>query len=146
MSRNGVSQLKQVCLYFCDWSGSSKGMRALLDQENGKFWEFAKSTTDVNFVVQLRKGRHPYMKALYRNGREHVHDCKNLNEFEIIRKLHNIKNQWGDKAKKIGNGKLTKNPSIQGLYVPHLWLNTNSLIRYNKQQQQEGTKQETTKQ
>jgi len=133
MSRNGVTQLKQVTLYFCDWGGSSKGMRTLLDQQAGLFWEFAKTSPDVKFVVQLRRGRHPYMKAIYKNGREHVHDCKNMEQDEIARKLHNIKSQWGDKAKKIGAGKLTKNPSVQGLFIPQLWMKTAGLSIYNKE-------------
>ena len=138
MSRNSVTQLKQVCVYFCDWGGSSKGMRGFLDQTSGAFWEMAKLSPEVKFVVQLRKGRHPYMKAVYKNGREHVHDCKNMDSTEIAQKLHNIKSQWGDKAKKIGFAKLTKNPSVQGLYIPQLWLKTAGLPRYNKELNQNG--------
>ncbi|KAG2386668.1 hypothetical protein C9374_002412 [Naegleria lovaniensis] len=133
MSRNGITQLSKVCVYFCDWGGSSKGMRQFLDQTSGAFWELAKASPEVKFVVQLRRGKHPFMKAIYKNGREHAHDCKNMDASEITQKLHNIKSQWGDKAKKIGAGKLTKNPSVQGLYIPQLWLKTASLARYNKQ-------------
>ena len=63
MSKNGVRQLKNVAIYFCDIGGSSRGVREFI--HSGKLASFAETQPDTQFYVQLVRGRHPHIKAQY---------------------------------------------------------------------------------
>lgn len=118
MSKKGVWQLEKLIVYFCDQGGSSQGARDMVAKQ---FLKFAEENPQTQFFSFLRRGKHPYVSAEYKSGRKQVQTLKNLSPDEIVQKLYQLRNQFGDKAKKIGYGKLTKRESIQGKWNPLLF-------------------------
>ena len=66
MVSRGVNQLKNIRLYFCDFGGSSVGVRDYLKSEALK--NFVNENPNLKLEVYLRRGRHPYMSSTYING------------------------------------------------------------------------------
>lgn len=66
MVSRGVPQLKNIRLYFCDWGGSSKGVRSVLQSE--KMSEFFKENPHLKLEVYMKRNYHPYMASTYING------------------------------------------------------------------------------
>jgi large subunit ribosomal protein L43 len=118
-SKNGITQLQKVAIYYCDIGGSSKSMREFIN--NGALSKFAQTMPDTQFYVQLVRGRHPHVKAHYKNGNVFVHDCKNKTIEQLQDKFVHVKSIWGLKAKRIGSGKITQTPSVQGRWNSLLW-------------------------
>lgn len=118
MSKKGVWQLEKLMIYFCDIGGSSHGTREMVSKS---FIKFAEENPQIQFFSFLRRGKHPYIEAEYKSGRKHVQTLKNLSQDEIVQKMYELRNQFGDKAKKIGTGKITKRESIQGKWNPLLF-------------------------
>ncbi len=63
MSINGVQQLKKVVINFCDFGGSSRGVRSIID--NKQLFSFATQNPQVDFVVMVNRGKHPFIKGEY---------------------------------------------------------------------------------
>ena len=57
MVSRGVPQLKYMRLYFCDFGGSSLGVRDFLKSEAIK--NFVEANPHVKLDVYLKRGRHP---------------------------------------------------------------------------------------
>lgn len=66
MSIRGITQLKTVKMFFCDFGGSSKGVREFL--KSPSVVEFVKDNSDVQFEFVMKRGRHPFIAAEYLNG------------------------------------------------------------------------------
>lgn len=66
MVSRGINQLKSVRLYFCDFGGSSLGVRDLLKSE--EFVKFVQSNEHLKVEVYMRRNHHPYMSSTYVNG------------------------------------------------------------------------------
>ena len=66
MVSRGVPQLKNIRLYFCDYGGSSIGVRdALKSQEMA---DYMTKNEHLELEVSLRRNQHPYMSSTYING------------------------------------------------------------------------------
>lgn len=120
MSKKGVWQLQRLIVNYCDIGGSSIGTRAIL---NDKLIKFATENPQINFVTFIRRGKHPHLRAEYKSGRMHAISVKNMSPEDVMRKMYDLRNQFGDKAKKIGSAKLTKRESVQGRWNPLLFMN-----------------------
>lgn len=66
MVSRGVHQLKNIRLYFCDFGGSSLGVRDFL--KSAEAAAFMEKNEHVSLEVYLRRGHHPYMSSTYING------------------------------------------------------------------------------
>ena len=66
MVSRGTNQLKYMRLYFCDFGGSSLGVREFLKSESLK--SFVSTNPHIQLDVFLRRGRHPYLSSTYING------------------------------------------------------------------------------
>ncbi len=66
MVSRGVNQLKNIRLYFCDFGGSSTGVRDFLKSED--LVNFVNKHENVKLEVYLKRGHHPYMSSTYING------------------------------------------------------------------------------
>ena len=66
MSVRGVRQLKRLQLYFCDWGGSSEGVRDALLSED--LVDFVKKNAHLEMEATMRRNKHPYVSATYING------------------------------------------------------------------------------
>ena len=66
MSSRGVRQLKHIRLYFCDWGGSSYGVRRLLN--DARLVDFMEENHNVRLEILMRRNHHPYMSSTFING------------------------------------------------------------------------------
>jgi large subunit ribosomal protein L43 len=66
MVSRGVHQLKNIRLYFCDFGGSSAGVRAFLQSEN--LVNFMNQHEHLRLEVYMRRNHHPYISSTYING------------------------------------------------------------------------------
>jgi hypothetical protein len=113
MCSRGVYQLRNVKLQFCDWGGSSKGVRDLLaTQDLDNFLELNQS---IKFAAYIRTGCHPCLFTEYISGWECSIPLRNLAPEEILDKLVKARNQFGQRAiPHSGHKVISVNPSIQG--------------------------------
>ena len=66
MACRGVHQLKYVKMFFCDWGGSSAGVREALKSE--QLVSFVKQNPHLRFQFYMKRNHHPYMESVYLNG------------------------------------------------------------------------------
>lgn len=128
IARNGVGAFvfpcKKVTLQYCNWGGSSQGMREFLMSKRldllGKKYPF------IQFEV-LRKSGHPIIRAQYINGREKVICVRNLNIDNVENKLKLLKDSSGEVLRK-----RTKNDNVETLNssVRGVWSPLHSSMRY----------------
>jgi large subunit ribosomal protein L43 len=89
MSSRGILQLQRVKLSFCDWGGSSQGVRKFFKQDD--FYNHVNSHPSINFEFHLRRGRHPFITAIYANGWEKDISLRNMSEEEVLGVMKHIK-------------------------------------------------------
>jgi large subunit ribosomal protein L43 len=82
MVSRGVPQLKNIRLYFCDFGGSSLGVRMAL--QSPKVTEFMTENPTLKLEVSLKRNYHPYMSSTYINGYVKDQSLKNMSEDEIV--------------------------------------------------------------
>ena len=66
MCSRGVFQLQKLSLYFCDYGGSSSGVRDLLASQ--KLKTFLTENPHIKFQVICKRNNHPFVTGLYING------------------------------------------------------------------------------
>ncbi len=85
MSNRGVLQLQKIKLAFCDWGGSSNGVRAFF--KNEEFYNFVNKNSTISFEFNIRRGRHPFVRAIYANGWQKDLPLRNFKEEEVLQSL-----------------------------------------------------------
>lgn len=95
MSRLGVWQCTKLTLSLCKWGGSSRGARAFQESLGPQFQE---ANPQLEYLVQQRPSRHPFLEAKYRNGRDRVVDIKNIDEEQILRFAYLLRSAAGRKT------------------------------------------------
>jgi len=66
MVSRGVQQLKYMRLYFCDYGGSSAGVRAFIQSDN--LVNFINQNEHIKLEIFMRRNHHPYVSSTYING------------------------------------------------------------------------------
>lgn len=66
MCSRGVFQLQKLSLFFCDYGGSSSGVRDLITSNN--FKNFMASNPHIQLEVICKRNHHPHVKGTYLNG------------------------------------------------------------------------------
>ncbi len=66
MCTRGVFQLRKLSLYFCDFGGSSSGVRNALVSQQLKDFMVSNPHIDFNFIV--KRNHHPFVTGAYLNG------------------------------------------------------------------------------
>ncbi|KAL6064267.1 54S ribosomal protein L51, mitochondrial [Balamuthia mandrillaris] len=118
MSRNGIWQMKRLIVQWCDWGGSSRGVREFLKTQ---YPAFAERNPQIEAEAVLRRGRHPHLIAEYINGRRRKVCVKNVDPLEVTRVAQYLRDQWGGKNPKGGARPVyTSRPSVQGIWNPFL--------------------------
>jgi len=66
MCTRGVFQLRKLSLYFCDFGGSSEGVRNAL--VSSKLKEFMNENPQIDFNFILKRNHHPFVTGAFING------------------------------------------------------------------------------
>ncbi|KAH6558210.1 hypothetical protein KP509_1Z073600 [Ceratopteris richardii] len=117
MALRGVWQLKKLQVAYCDFSGSSKGVRRFIERELPAFKE---QNPQLEVETQLIRGKHPFLKGFYVNQKDRVVGVKNLESKEILLQATRLRSCLGRKVNKLKTRVLTHYPSVQGTWKPDL--------------------------
>ncbi|KAJ8562583.1 hypothetical protein K7X08_031035 [Anisodus acutangulus] len=119
MALRGVWQLKKLVVSYCNWGGSSRGIRAFMESE---LPAFKQKNPQLEVVTELNRGQHPFLKGLYKNKNERVVCVKNLSQDEVLEAATKLRNSLGRKVVKLKTRHVTKQPSVQGTWSTALEL------------------------
>ncbi|KAI3458819.1 hypothetical protein Pfo_015482 [Paulownia fortunei] len=117
MALRGVWQLQKLIVSFCNWGGSSRGIRAFMESHLSAFRE---NNPQLEVVTELNRGYHPLLKGLYKNKNERVVCVKNMTPEEILQCMTRLRNAQGRKVVKLKTRHVTKHPSVQGTWTTDL--------------------------
>jgi large subunit ribosomal protein L43 len=107
-------------LYFCDFGGSSLGVRTAL--KSPQLVEFIKENPHLKLEISMRRNYHPYISSSYINGYVKDQSLKNMNEEEIIGWLKKVNSEFGRRPLKHNSVKVVaEHKSIQGEWTDTLW-------------------------
>lgn len=116
MARRGVWQLQKLVLNYCEFSGSSKGVREFVDT---MLPQFVKQNPQLPFESVVRRGQHPFWKAEFLSGNSRAVDLRNNDPEEVLRQAVLLRSSAGRKTTlRIKKRHQTSKPSIQGTWTP----------------------------
>ncbi|SCU97183.1 LAFA_0G10220g1_1 [Lachancea sp. 'fantastica'] len=121
IARNGVGAYifpcKKIVLQYCNWGGSSQGMRNFLNSKRLNL--LARKYPDIEFNV-IKQSGHPLVRAHYTNGREKVICVRNLNIDNVENKLKSLKDSSGEILHhRVSNDYVDSlNSSVRGVWSP----------------------------
>lgn len=128
IARNGVGAFvfpcKKITLQYCNWGGSSQGMRDFLVSKRLELLSL--KYPHIQFHIS-RKSGHPLLRAQYTNGREKVVCVRNLNIDNVENKLKLLKDSSGEILRR-----RAQNDNVESLNngVRGVWSPLHSLMRY----------------
>jgi large subunit ribosomal protein L43 len=113
MVSRGVNQLKNIRLYFCDFGGSSLGVRDLLKSE--ELANFVNKNEHLKIEIFMKRGHHPYMSSTYINGYVKDQPLRNMEDNQVMDEFVKFNNAHGRKALQHNSVKVVGyKKSIQG--------------------------------
>lgn len=121
IARNGlgayVFPCKKITLQFCNWGGSSQGMRDFLVSD--RLSKLSQELPHIQFEV-LKKSGHPLLRAQYTNGGEKVICVRNLNIDNVEKKLKLLKDASGEVLRRRSKNQNVEslNNSVRGVWSP----------------------------
>jgi len=80
-------------LYFCDFGGSSTGVRDFLKSEAIK--TFVESNPHLKLEIYLKRGYHPYMSSTYINGYVKDQPLRNMEEEQVYKEFIKFNSAFG---------------------------------------------------
>lgn len=118
-ARNGLGAFVVPCtrvtLSYCNFGGSSQGMRDFLRQRLAKI---AKEHPSVEFRVLQKPGSHPVIAGEYLGGKTKQICVRKWNLDVVQNKLDVILNSQGNLTKKPQNSVSSQNESVRGIWSP----------------------------
>ncbi|KAK4961264.1 39S ribosomal protein L51, mitochondrial [Elasticomyces elasticus] len=135
-SQNGVGafvlQCKRLDFHYCDWAGSSRGMKyasilpyhsSTSNYMSSAFLKhhlplFAAQNPSIEISVSPRPGRHPVIKGQYINGREKAICVRNMEPTEVNKKAELLKTASGEKLRRDRRPVKSVNESVRGVWSP----------------------------
>ncbi|KAL4588257.1 hypothetical protein LXL04_001140 [Taraxacum kok-saghyz] len=117
MSQRGVWQLQKLTVSYCNWGGSSRGIRGFMESQLQAFKE---SNPQLEVVTELNRGQHPFLKGAYKNKNERVVSVMNMTPEDVLACATRLRNSLGRKVVKLKTRHVTKHPSVQGTWTTDL--------------------------
>ncbi|KAK3067452.1 39S ribosomal protein L51, mitochondrial [Teratosphaeriaceae sp. CCFEE 6253] len=139
-AQNGVGafmlQCKRIDFHYCDWAGSSRGMKYTFPSSHplpdattrsntpvSSFLKyqlpaFARQNPSIEICVSPRPGRHPVIKGQYINGREKAICVRNMEPTEVTKKAELLKAASGEKLRRERRPVRSVNESVRGVWSP----------------------------
>ncbi|EXJ84078.1 hypothetical protein A1O3_04745 [Capronia epimyces CBS 606.96] len=112
-----ILQCKRIDFHYCDWAGSSRGMKSFLTSP--LLAQFTSRYPGVEFRVSPRPNKHPILKAYYINGREKAVCVRNLEREQILKKADFLVANSGKKNELIrGKTVVSQNENVRGIWSP----------------------------
>ncbi|KAK4939191.1 39S ribosomal protein L51, mitochondrial [Elasticomyces elasticus] len=119
--RNGLGafilQCKRLDFHYCDWAGSSRGMKSFLTSP--LLASFTQRYPGTEFRISPRPNKHPIVKAYFINGREKAVCLRNLEKDQILKKVEFLVTNSGKKNELIrGKNVVSVNENVRGIWSP----------------------------
>jgi large subunit ribosomal protein L43 len=128
-----VLQCKRLDFHYCDWAGSSKGMKYVhlmtlfhtyLTIPPSSFLrhalpKFAAANPQIEMTVSPRPRKHPVIIGHYINGREKAICVRNLQKEQILEKAQLLRDASGEKQKRVTKPVKSINESVRGVWSPY---------------------------
>ncbi|PSK44234.1 54S ribosomal protein L51, mitochondrial [Elsinoe australis] len=118
-SQNGVGafilQCKQLNFHYCNFGGSSKGMKSFLTHT---LPQFAKANPGIEINISPRPNKHPVIIGRYMNGREKAVCVRNLEKDQVLQKANLLRSASGEKLKRVTKPVRSLNESVRGIWDP----------------------------
>lgn len=120
MCTRGVFQLRKLSVYFCDFGGSSAGVRRTLMSNELKEFMAANQHIEFNFII--KRNHHPFVTGAYINGYLKDVPLRSLEPEQIMTSVNKLRNQFGRKSIS-ASGTRVFHPihSIQGKWMPNMF-------------------------
>lgn len=119
IARNGVGSFVLPChkikVNYCNWGGSSKGIRELL--QAGEINKLGASKKSIFFEIAKRSG-HPSIEFHYNNDTVKDIPIKNLESSEVLKKINEYSQASGADLFKWNHKVLSNNESVRGIWSP----------------------------
>lgn len=117
--RNGLGAFVLPChriqVQYCNWGGSSKGVRELLTA--GKLNKIATSKPEIFFDV-VRKAGHPKLTFHYSPQKTREVDVRNMDLKELMSTLDEHSQASGNPLFKYNHKVISENESVRGIWSP----------------------------
>ncbi|KAF5208742.1 putative 54S ribosomal protein [Clavispora lusitaniae] len=121
LARNGVASFVKPCyrisIQYCNWGGSSQGVRDFLTQSKHNLGTFAQKNKDTVLEIVQRNG-HPQVTFHYNNGAKNVVDVRNLSALDLAKKLVEHSQKSGNAPFKFNHKVMSSNESVRGIWSP----------------------------
>ncbi len=116
----GALQLTSLTVRYCKSSGSSRGVRALL--LNDQLTAFAAAHPTLTLAVREAPMRAPVVSAAWADGSAKVIDLKNSTAVEVQRVLRRLRDAASGARRRFGKPVTTSSgsPTVQGVWDPSI--------------------------
>ncbi|KAF2468896.1 uncharacterized protein BDR25DRAFT_53903 [Lindgomyces ingoldianus] len=117
--QNGVGafilQCKRLDFHYCDWAGSSRGMKKFIKTNLAIF---AKRNPQIEITVSPRPNKHPVIIGHYINGRQKAICVRNMTNNEVKQKADLLRHASGEKLQRLNKPVMSLNESVRGIWSP----------------------------
>uniref|UniRef100_A0A6U4K2F5 Large ribosomal subunit protein mL43 n=1 Tax=Hemiselmis andersenii TaxID=464988 RepID=A0A6U4K2F5_HEMAN len=117
-ARTGVWQLKKLVVSYCTHSGSSRGVKAFVENRLPKFQQ---RYPHLDIEAKVKSGKHPHLEGFYQNGVNKPIGVKNESAQDVWRRAAFLVEQWGGKhtVSQQGHRVRTRSQTVQGMWTPY---------------------------
>lgn len=121
LARNGLGSFVKPCykvtVQYCNWGGSSQGVRDFLTHQTKNLQQVAKDNNDTFFEIIKRNG-HPQLIFHYNNGAQNSVDVRNQSVDQVKKTVWEHIQKSGNKPFKFNQKVMSNNESVRGIWSP----------------------------